>query len=102
MSGAAGHIHHIALQMRDINQSVPWNQSHFMCDIVHHDESWTLLKFANVSLSLALSKNHPPHFAITREDLEPYGTLLPHRDGTSSVYIKDSSENHIEMLKLAQ
>ena len=43
---------------------------------------------------------HPPHIAFHKKNAEKYGELKKHRDGTSSVYIKDPSDNSIEMLKL--
>ncbi len=61
-----------------------------------------MLKFANIHLALVLPNQHPEHFAITREDIVPFGTPFPHRDGTSSVYIHDPDGNHIEMLQLAE
>ena len=42
---------------------------------------------------------HPPHIAFEKNNAEDYGTLVPHRDGTSSVYIKDPSDNAVEILK---
>ena len=88
--------------MKDINQSVAWYSEHFICDVAYHDKSWALLKFANTHLALVLPNQHPQHFAITREGIVSFGIALPHRDGTSSVYIQDPDGNHIEMLKLAE
>lgn len=99
---ALDQIHHIALQVQDIVQSVAWYQANFSCTIAYQDESWALLKFENISVALVLPNQHPPHFAITRDDVTPFGTPMPHRDGTSSVYIQDPNGNHIEMLKLAE
>jgi len=59
-----------------------------------------MIKFANTSLALVLPDQHPYHFAIIAEDLAPYGDAVLHRDGTSSVYIKDQDGNNVEMLKL--
>ena len=39
------------------------------------------------------------HIAFEKNNAEDYGTLVPHRDGTSSVYIKDPSNNAVEILK---
>jgi len=93
-------IHHIAIQVKDISESVSWYTEHYHCEIEYQDDSWAMLKFANASLALVLPDQHPYHFAITSDDLSPYGAATPHRDGTSSVYIKDNVGNNIEMLKL--
>jgi catechol 2,3-dioxygenase-like lactoylglutathione lyase family enzyme len=96
------HIHHIAVQVQDIEKSVVWYSSNFGCKIAYKDASWALLKFENISLALVLADKHPPHFAVTRDDVTLFGTPVPHRDGTSSVYIQDPNGNSVEMLKLAE
>ena len=70
--------------------------------IAYQDASWALLKFENISLALVLPGKHPPHFAVTRDNIAIFGTPVPHRDGTSSVYIQDPNGNNVEMLKLAE
>ena len=102
MTKPRDHIHHIAIQVQDVEKSVAWYTSNFTCEVAYHDASWALLRFDNISLALVLPNQHPPHFAVTREDVTSFGTPVPHRDGTSSVYIQDPSGNHIEMLKLEE
>jgi catechol 2,3-dioxygenase-like lactoylglutathione lyase family enzyme len=94
-------IHHIAIQVTDIEQSVLWYTANFACKVAYRDASWALLTFNNISIALVMPSQHPPHFAVTREDVTPFGIPVPHRDGTSSVYIQDPNGNHVEMLKLA-
>jgi len=101
MSNTLDHIHHIALQVEDLDDSVAWYLTNFACEIAYQDKSWALLKFGNLSLALVHPDQHPPHFAVTREDITSFGTAVPHRDGTSSVYIQDPNGNNIEILKLA-
>ena len=93
-------IDHIAIQVKNIAQAVAWYTQRFVCEIQYQDESWAMLKFANASLALILPEQHPYHFAILTDDLTPYGQAASHRDGTSSIYIKDGDGNHVEMLKL--
>lgn len=94
-------IHHTAIQVKDIAQSVDWYTENFACEIEYQDDSWAMLKFANTSIALVLPHQHPYHFAIVTEDLSTYGEATPHRDGTASVYIKDVDGNNVEMLTLA-
>ena len=101
MTKKLDHVHHVAIQTQDIEQSVAWYASHFDCEVSYCDDSWALLKFDNVSVALVLPNQHPPHFAVTCEDVTLFGTPVPHRDGTSSVYIQDPSGNNVEILKLA-
>ena len=101
MTVALDQIHHIALQVRNLDESILWYTKNFACKIIYQDESWALLKFGNLSLALVHPDQHPPHFAVTRDDIMPFGTPVPHRDGTTSVYVEDPSGNHIEIVKLA-
>ena len=58
-----------------------------------------LLTYDNISLALVLPNMHPPHIAFEKDNAEDYGKLKKHRDGTSSVYINDPSNNSVEILK---
>ena len=100
MTKKLDNLHHIAIQVSDIKESVKWYKNNFSCEIEYQDESWAMLNFENCSLALVLGEQHPYHFAIVRDDLTPYGKAKDHRDGTSSVYIKDLDGNNVEMLKL--
>lgn len=93
-------IHHTAIQVRDIATAVSWYSKRYRCQIEYQDESWALLKFANTSIALVIPEQHPYHFAIVSDNIEQYGEPVPHRDGTSSVYIKDEDGNHVEMIQI--
>ncbi|MDD9914531.1 MAG: VOC family protein, partial [Rhodospirillaceae bacterium] len=80
-------LHHIALPVNDIDESVAWYRKNFDVEPVQTDESWALLKFENVALALVLPDQHPAHIAVERVDAEQFGPLTPHRDGTRSTYI---------------
>ena len=93
-------IHHTAIQVKNIAHAVTWYKDSYKCEIEYQDDSWAMLRFSNISLALVLPDQHPYHFAITQDDLSAFGSALQHRDGTSSVYIKDADGNNVEMLKL--
>ena len=93
-------IHHIAVQVNDVSKAVDWYTKYYTCKIQYQDKSWAMLDFANISLALVLPEQHPQHFAIVSDDISSYGNAVPHRDGTSSVYIKDIDGNHVEMMTL--
>ena len=95
-------LHHVALQVSEIAPAVKWYQERFRCSLIWSDKSWALLRFSNCSLALVLPDQHPPHFAITREDAARFGSLTPHRDGTASVYLQDLDGNSVECLRLAE
>ena len=56
--------------------------------------------FENVRLAFVLAEQHPPHVAILG-DPAAFGEPKVHRDGTSSVYLKDPNHNNVEILALA-
>ena len=92
-------IHHIAIEVNSIEDSIKWYKKHSKCEVSYEDKTWALLKYENISLALVLPNSHPPHIAFEKNNAEKYGKLKLHRDGTSSVYIKDPSDNAVEMLK---
>lgn len=44
-------IHRTAIQVKDIAKAVTWYLERFACEIEYQDESWAMLKFANISLA---------------------------------------------------
>ena len=93
-------MHHTAIQVQNIAKAVFWYTKHFKCKIEYQDSSWAMLRFSNTSLALVLPDQHPYHVAIVQQDISSHGSISLHRDGTSSVYIKDVDGNNVEMLKL--
>ena len=91
-------IDHIALQVNDIKESVEYYKN-YGSNVLYQDDTWALLDYDNISLALVLPNMHPPHIAFEKTNAEDYGKLKKHRDGTSSVYINDPSNNSVEILK---
>ncbi|MGB5398545.1 MAG: VOC family protein, partial [Gammaproteobacteria bacterium] len=79
-------IHHVAIQVSDIQRAVDWYTEKFKVKVTYQDETWAMLQFNNISLALVLPEQHPPHIAIESPDAEAFGALTKHRDGTRSVY----------------
>ena len=93
-------IHHIAIQVDNIKDSVAFYTKSFECCISYQDDTWAMIDFENTSLALVLPEQHPYHFAILTEDIDQYGQPVLHRDGTKSVYINDNSGNKVEMITI--
>jgi catechol 2,3-dioxygenase-like lactoylglutathione lyase family enzyme len=93
-------IHHVAIQVKNIKESIAWYSDQFDCEVIYEDDSWAMIAFDNVSLALVTPDQHPFHFAIEDDNAQQYGPLTEHRDGTASIYIKDPSGNNVEILKL--
>jgi catechol 2,3-dioxygenase-like lactoylglutathione lyase family enzyme len=92
-------IHHIAITVDNISDAIKYYTKNFEIEILYQDQTWGFLQFGNIKLALVLPGKHPPHIAFLRDDAEKYGELKLHRDGTSSIYIKDPFDNYIEYLK---
>jgi len=93
-------IDHLAIPVEDIGRAVDWYRHRFATRVLYQDRSWALLAFANVRLALVLPEQHPPHIALRRTDAETFGPLTRHRDGTRSIYVKDSEGNSVEIMAL--
>ena len=92
-------IHHIAIEVNNIKDSIDWYRKNTKCEISYQDDTWAMISYDNISLALVLPNTHPPHIAFEKHNAEDFGKLKLHRDGTASVYIKDPSDNAIEILK---
>ena len=92
-------IHHVAIVVDDVDRAIRWYQSNLQTSLVYADDSWAMLAFENISLALVKAEQHPPHLAVEYEQADQYGPLKRHRDGTESIYIKDSEGNSIELLR---
>ncbi len=91
-------LHHVAVAVKDVAQAVDWYTKTFSCKVAYQDATWALLEFANLKLALVIPEQHPPHVAFVHPEAEKFGTLMPHRDGTRSVYVSDPAGNAIEIL----
>jgi len=92
-------IHHIALQVKNIQRAIEWYTKTFNVVVTYQDETWAMLQFKNINLALVIPEQHPPHIAIESPDAHQFGALTKHRDGTESVYITDSEDNVLEVMK---
>ena len=98
LSTQLDYLHHVAIQVGDVERAIAWYTKHFKCKITYQDHTWALLQFANTSLALVVPSEHPPHLAFTMDKAQEFGTLVTHRDGTRSVYIEDSESNVVECI----
>ena len=90
-------LHHAAIRVRDVKKTVQWYTERFHCEVEYQDATWAMLAFDNVRLAFVIAEQHPPHIAIVG-DPEAFGEAKTHRDGTTSVYVKDPNGNNIEVM----
>ena len=93
-------IHHLAIQVKSIKESVDWYTKTFQCEVAYQDDTWAMLQFDNIALALVIPEQHPYHFCFEKPtaEAESFGELKTHRDGTRTVYTKDINGNVIEIL----
>ena len=92
------YIDHIAIESKDIENSVQWYLDKFNCEIKYQDKSWALLKFDNIQIALVTPGEHPPHFAVVDKSVEDLVEKKTHRDGIHYIYEKDLDMNVIEKI----
>lgn len=92
-------IHHIAINVADLEQAIKWYQGSFNCQLLEKDRSQAVLQFKNVMLTLVLPSKEPGHLAFEREDAETFGTLKERAEGINSAFVSDSTGNRIEIVK---
>ena len=91
-------LDHIAVQVNNIEKSLSWYIDNFSCEEIYSDETWAFIQFKNLKLALVSNNQHPNHFAILDNKVDNKGSSVKHRDGSSSVYIKDIDGNYIELI----
>ena len=92
-------LQHIAIPVTEIDEAIDWYRDQFKADVVYADDSWALLRFANIDLALTLPDQHPPHIAVEHDNAASFGALTRHRDGIESVYIEDPWGNTVEIMQ---
>ena len=94
---------HVAVNVKDIRQSTEWYVENLGAEVLYLDDTWSFLQTNGCKIALTLKSQHPAHisFAISeKERQEKFSDKVfkPHRDGSSSCYIKDLDGNFIEYL----
>ena len=92
------HVDHIALESKNIADSVRWYANNFKCRVEYQDNTWALLGFNNIQIALVTPGQHPPHFAIVDRNVANLKSKKTHRDGIHYTYEKDPDMNVIEKI----
>lgn len=99
MSQVLDSLHHIALTVADIEQSVEWYTTSFHCEVLYHERTEAMIQFDNIRLQLFLPSQQPPHIACVRSDAKTFGELREHRDGMQSTFVADPTGNVVELIQ---
>ena len=93
-------IDHLAITVDEGRGPAAWYVKNNGCSSICCYDTWTILQFENIKLTLGVDDEHPFHIAFEVKDPGIESTL--HRDGSISRYIKDPSGNSIELIKYPQ
>ena len=97
---------HAALQVPDVAAALAWWQR-LVPDarVLYADETWGLLEAGGSKLAFVAADEHPDHLAFKVSTLElkrlagERGVgILPHRDGSRSVYLDAPGDHHVEVI----
>tara|TARA_R110002153_G_scaffold179328_2_gene332722 strand:+ start:865 stop:1176 length:312 start_codon:yes stop_codon:yes gene_type:complete len=94
-------LDHIAINVKNVSNSVKWYQENYNARIKYADETWASLLIGDVNLALTVSKQHPPHLAFTllkMSDFPKGREIKYHRDGSAYLYTQDPDGNTIEYI----
>jgi catechol-2,3-dioxygenase len=96
---------HVAVESRNIDQSVMWYKEKFSATVLYQDSTWALLQLAGLKLALVTPQQHPPHLAmaVTKSELSEAAqaaglSIVTHRDRTEGIYLHDPSGNVVELI----
>jgi len=94
---------HVALVSKNIKSSIAWYVEKWDAKILYEDETWGLIELNGTKIAFVTPTQHPAHicFEVDEQfilDNLNKNTFKPHRDGSSSCYIRDPDGNFIEFL----
>lgn len=96
--GSFDTIDHVAVTVKDLEQSVTWYTTSFDCSILYRDRTQAILQFSNIKLALVLPSQEPTHVAYFRSDAATLGELRSRADGSRSTFISDPTGNPVEIV----
>ncbi len=91
-------IHHVAINVAELDKSIKWYTTSFQCDLVYEDARLAILEFSNLTLHLVLPSEQPAHVAYIRDDAHTLGELREQKDGTKTTYLSDPSGKPVEIV----
>ena len=95
---------HVAIKTADIPRAISWYVDNWDADVLYIDDTWAVIELGNTKLSFVLTSKHPAHIGFEVDDMFIQKklsdkTFKPHRDGSSSCYVRDPDGNFIEFLR---
>jgi catechol 2,3-dioxygenase-like lactoylglutathione lyase family enzyme len=94
---------HIALKSNNIERSIKWYSKKWNAKILYQDETWGLIELSGIKIAFVTPTQHPAHICFEVNDEFIFRnlnkkTFKPHRDGSSSCYVRDLDGNFLEFL----
>ena len=94
---------HIALVSKDIENTISWYVKKWNANILYQDKTWGLIEIGKTKIAFVSPHQHPAHVCFEVDEKFIFeklqkSTFKPHRDGSSSCYIRDPDGNFLEFL----
>lgn len=91
-------IHHIAINVSDIEAACHWYTSSFSCEILLKQPTQAILQFENIRLVLVMPSQQRTHVAYTKSNAASFGELRTQADGILSTFVADPTGNPVEIV----
>ena len=97
---------HVAMQVPNVGDAIDWYLSTIPgAEALHRDPTWGLITAGGAKIAFVLAEQHPNHIAwrVSEAELERIAArhdapVLPHRDGTRSIYLDAPGGHHLEVI----
>jgi len=94
---------HVALISKDIKNAIAWYVDKWNAEVLYQDDTWALIKIGKSKIAFVSPHQHPAHICFEVDEQFIFEklqkeTFKPHRDGSSSCYIRDPDDNFLEFL----
>lgn len=94
---------HVAIISKNIDRSIQWYVEKWNAKILYQDGTWGLIALGKSKIAFVSPNQHPRHICFEVDDEFIMNKLVgetfkPHRDGSSSCYIRDPDDNFLEFL----
>jgi catechol 2,3-dioxygenase-like lactoylglutathione lyase family enzyme len=91
-------IDHLVVMVADLDQSINWYMSSFMCEVLYATKTLAVLQFNNIKLVLSLPSEQRPHVAYKKESAHEFGEIMEQSDLCHSTFVADPTGNLVELV----
>ena len=91
-------LHHVTLQVGDVDRAARWYVETFRCETVHRDARRVVVAFGDLQVHLVRADLEPPSLTLVRPDVAEMGPSTRRPDGVRMLRLVDPWGNVIEVV----